>query len=212
MAPFGSRHRICLTGAECTGKTTLASILGERYGGIVIPEYAREYAERVARELTYDDVEPIARGQMALGDVAIGGRAAGGERRADSALSEADLFSRSPPAATRTPLIAPVAAPLEIHDTDLVSTVVYSRHHYGDCPAWIVEEAKKRLADLYLLLDIDVPWTADGVRDSGARREQLHCEFLDALRDFGARVVTISGSGWEARTTRAISIVATCLS
>ena len=45
-------------------------------------------------------------------------------------------------------------------DTDLVSTVVYSRHYYGDCPAWIEAAAVRRLADLYLLHDIDVPWTA----------------------------------------------------
>ena len=34
---------------------------------------------------------------------------------------------------------------LLVLDTDLVSTVVYARHYYGSCPAWI-EEAARRAA------------------------------------------------------------------
>ena len=37
---------------------------------------------------------------------------------------------------------------LLIRDTDLVSTVVYARHYYGHCPAWIEAEAQARLGDL----------------------------------------------------------------
>ena len=184
-------NTICLTGAECTGKTTLANLLAARYGGVVIPEYAREYAEQVARELTYDDVEPIARGALEREGPRAEGR--GPSRKA-------------PPLGPRPS--APGPHPLQIHDTDLLSTIVYSRHHYGDCPPWIVEEAKQRLSGLYLLLDVDVPWVADGIRDAGARREQLHAEFLATLHDLGANLVTISGAGWEERVARAMSVVA----
>jgi NadR type nicotinamide-nucleotide adenylyltransferase len=62
--------RVCLIGPECTGKTTLAEELSVHFGAPWVPEFAREYAERVGRELTADDVEPIARGQMALEDAA----------------------------------------------------------------------------------------------------------------------------------------------
>lgn len=163
MAPL---RRICLTGAECTGKTTLAALLAERFGGIIVPEYSRAYAERVGRELTADDVEPIARGQLA-----------------------------EVPDTT-----------LQVFDTDLVSTLVYARHHYGHCPQWIVDEARSRKAGLYLQLDIDVPWTADGIRDAGASRGQLHEEFAATLRELGANVVVISGD-WEERRIQAISAI-----
>jgi NadR type nicotinamide-nucleotide adenylyltransferase len=162
---------VCLTGAECTGKTTLAARLAERFGGVVIPEYARIYAEGVARELTAEDVEPIAQGQ---------------------------ILGRS---ATQDELC--------ILDTDLISTIVYARHHYGHCPEWIVEAARSRLADLYLLLDVDVPWIADGIRDAGASRERLQEEFAATLRDLGANVVTISGS-WPERECRAIEAILDC--
>lgn len=84
---------------------------------------------------------------------------------------------------------------LVVHDTDLVSTVVYARHYYGACPAWIEEEARRRRADLYLLCLPDLPWEADGVRDRPTAREALLDDFRRALRDIGAAVVEISGTG-----------------
>ena len=61
--------------------------------------------------------------------------------------------------------------PAVFFDQDLLSTVVYARHYYGDCPPWIERLAAERLGDLYLLCRPDLPWTADGVRDraDGAR-------------------------------------------
>ena len=37
--------RLCLLGAESTGKTTLAAALAERYGTVWVPEYGRVYTE-----------------------------------------------------------------------------------------------------------------------------------------------------------------------
>lgn len=158
-----------MIGAECTGKTTLAALLASRFDASVVPEFAREYAQRVGRPLTFEDVVPIAEGQVALEDAAA----------TDGLL---------------------------ILDTDLISTVVYSRHHYGDCPEWIVRAAHARRPDLYLFTGIDVPWTADGVRDSGARREALHAEFAATLAAFEARVVNIGGD-WEARFAGAVEAI-----
>jgi NadR type nicotinamide-nucleotide adenylyltransferase len=61
-------YRVCLIGPECTGKSTIAARLAARYQTVWVPEYAREYAARVARPLTADDVEPIARGQIEAED------------------------------------------------------------------------------------------------------------------------------------------------
>lgn len=63
--------RICLIGPQSTGKTELARTLAKRYRTIWVPEYAREYAIANPRELTVEDVEPIARGQMASEDRAV---------------------------------------------------------------------------------------------------------------------------------------------
>lgn len=87
-------------------------------------------------------------------------------------------------------------------DTDLISTVVYARHYYGCCPRWIEEEARRRRADLYLLLDTDVPWTPDPARDAGGdEREDLFDAFRAALDEFETRWEIVSGD-WEARLAR----------
>ena len=101
---------------------------------------------------------------------------------------------------------------LIIKDTDLVSTVVYSRHYYGECPAWIADTAKQRHADLYLLLRPDVPWLADGLqRDRPEDRAYMHGLFRRELDASGARVVDIAGS-WDDRLKTAIAAVAKALS
>jgi NadR type nicotinamide-nucleotide adenylyltransferase len=158
-----------LIGAECTGKTTLAELLARQFDAPSVQEFAREYAQRVARRLTFDDVDPIARGQMALEDAAAH----------DGLL---------------------------IRDTDLISTVVYSRHYYGRCPEWIEREAGARKADLYLLTDIDVPWTSDEVRDSAAVRAALNGQFVETLGAYGANFETIRGD-WETRLTTAVQAI-----
>lgn len=159
--------RLCLIGPESTGKTELAEKLAAHFNVPWTPEFARQYAEKHGNDLTYDDVEPIARGEMALLD--RGGR---------------------------------------ILDTDLISTVVYSRHYYGRVPDWIVEEARRRRADLYLLMDTDVPWKSDAVRDAGGEeREELFDEFRRALDEFETRWVIVSGSS-EDRFQRAIEEMA----
>lgn len=88
---------------------------------------------------------------------------------------------------------------LIVLDTDLISTVVYARHYYGSCPSWIEEEARQRTADLYLLLDTDVPWQPDPARDAGGdAREDLFDAFRAALDEFETRWEIVSGD-WEER-------------
>ena len=85
------------------------------------------------------------------------------------------------------------AGKLLFQDTDLVSTVVYCDHYFGRCPQFIVDAALERQAHLYLLPSIDMPWVADGIRDRGHRREEMHQLFAARLAAFGMNVVDISG-------------------
>ncbi len=63
-------RRLCITGPESTGKTTLAKRLAELGRTEWVPEASRLYAERKAGELTVSDVAPIAREHIALADSA----------------------------------------------------------------------------------------------------------------------------------------------
>ena len=95
---------------------------------------------------------------------------------------------------------------LLVLDTDLVSTVVYARHYYGTCPAWIERAARERLATRYLLLRPDVPWIPDPQRDRGERRDELHALFRDTLAELGASVAEIGGD-WPERFRRSVAAV-----
>ena len=172
MTALVSLRRICITGPESTGKTTLALRLAEHLGTEAVPEAARLYAERVGRELTREDVEPIAREHIALADDAA--------MRAHGA-----------------------GAGVLVLDTDLVSTMVYARHYYGFTSPWLEMETRRRLADLYLLCDVDVPWIDDGIRDRPNAGAQLWTDFAAALASLGARVAPVAGD-WDERARRAL--------
>ena len=99
------------------------------------------------------------------------------------------------------------SSPLVLLDTDLVSTAVYSRHYYADCPPWIEEQAARRLGELYLLHHVDVPWVADDrQREQPERRPELFERFRATLEAAAARVVPIRGS-WDERRRRAVQAV-----
>ena len=57
--------RVSLTGPESTGKTTLATRLAAHYGTSFAPEFAREYLALSGPHYTAEDLEKIARGQLA---------------------------------------------------------------------------------------------------------------------------------------------------
>jgi NadR type nicotinamide-nucleotide adenylyltransferase len=61
--------RVVVTGSECTGKTTLAAFLAERYATVCVPEHAREYVAAKNAPADASDAEPIARGQIHSEDV-----------------------------------------------------------------------------------------------------------------------------------------------
>lgn len=57
--------RIGIIGPESSGKSTLAQHLAQELGGILIPEYARDYvAQKGTTEVTWDELCQIARHQI----------------------------------------------------------------------------------------------------------------------------------------------------
>lgn len=166
-AVTGAPLRICVTGPESTGKTTLARRLAECAPAPWVAEASRIHAERVGRALLASDVEPIASAHIVMAD--------------EGAAHAVSLH-----------------APTLFLDTDLISTVIYARHYYGAVPRWIEREARARLAHLYLLCDVDVPWVRDGVRDRPTDRRAMFGRFRRSLTRRGARVVIVRGD-WTAR-------------
>jgi NadR type nicotinamide-nucleotide adenylyltransferase len=57
-------RRVCLLGGESTGKSTLAEMLGRRFGTVHVAEYGRELWEKKSGALTIEDLRQIAEVQV----------------------------------------------------------------------------------------------------------------------------------------------------
>mgnify|MGYP001168041877 CR=1 FL=1 len=89
---------------------------------------------------------------------------------------------------------------LVIHDTDLLSTCVYCKLYFQSVPEWLTERAHSRMADHYLLCDIDIPWIADGLQRTPVtpeeRRQHLD-EFSATLKRYCCSVDILRGNRAE---------------
>lgn len=174
--------RVCVYGPESTGKTTLARRLAERYDTVWVAEYARPYLDQVnaTRPPAVDSPSAFVTAE----DIPAIAR---GHARAEDAA-------------------ATLARRVMFIDTDLVTTTIYSDFYFGDCPRWIRREADRRAYDLTLLLDVDVPWVADPLRDQPTERETWRARFRDGLAARGRPWVDVGGS-WDERLARACAAV-----
>ena len=57
--------RVCLTGVESTGKSALAPLLAQRFGGVVMAEYGRTWAETHGLDFSPEALREIAAGHLA---------------------------------------------------------------------------------------------------------------------------------------------------
>jgi NadR type nicotinamide-nucleotide adenylyltransferase len=98
-----------------------------------------------------------------------------------------------------------------IFDTDLFSTLIYSRLYFGRCPGWIEPLCRARRADLYLLCGIDLPWVKDDFQrgqDTPTERQHAHSLFSNVLNKNGCSIRAVSGLN-DNRLQCAISAIET---
>lgn len=60
--------KVVVIGPESTGKSTLSADLAAALHTVWVPEYARQYLERISRPYTEEDLLHIAKGQLLLED------------------------------------------------------------------------------------------------------------------------------------------------
>jgi NadR type nicotinamide-nucleotide adenylyltransferase len=172
--------RICLHGPESTGKSTLGTRLAAHLGCEVVPEYGRAYCEAHGTDIGMAELLHIARTQDAMNSVA--------------AVRAAEL-----------------GAGYVLFDTDPLITAVWAEMMFGQetgyqSDAWF--DAFTGVADLYLLLDIDLPFVDDGLRVYASPEDRRR--FFDLCRAEldrrGVRCVLIRGEG-DARFAAAAAAI-----
>ena len=158
--------RICLHGPESTGKSTLGTRLAAELGCEVVPEYGRAYCEAHGTNIGRQELIHIAQTQDAM------------NRAAAARASE-------------------LGAGFVLFDTDPLITAVWADMMFGATPGYLRDgyfDSFKGFSDLYLLLDIDLPFVNDGLRVYAQPAERR--QFFDrcTLRPHsGARRSTLRG-------------------
>jgi HTH-type transcriptional repressor of NAD biosynthesis genes len=87
-----------------------------------------------------------------------------------------------------------IANKLVFCDTDLITTKIYSQHYLNEVPQILNDLENEVSYDLYFLLDIDVEWVADHLRDFGDKRLEMFNLFKDELEKRGIDYIQISGN------------------
>lgn len=91
-----------------------------------------------------------------------------------------------------------------ICDTDLLTTQLYATIYGVDHPTILDQLAAQEEFDAYFLLNTDVPWVADRLRDLGHRRPELFALFKKALRERGRTYTLVSGTDYAERMAMVI--------
>ncbi|MGY3054871.1 NadR type nicotinamide-nucleotide adenylyltransferase [Pedobacter sp. UYEF25] len=84
-----------------------------------------------------------------------------------------------------------------ICDTTFVTVKIWSDETLGETPKVVLEALPKRLYDLYLLMDIDLPWQDDPLRDFPNQREYFMEVWHKELKALNANYRVVGGLGKE---------------
>ena len=85
-------------------------------------------------------------------------------------------------------------AQLIFFDTELIVLKIWLENAYGSSPAWLQQAINQQQINLYLLLDIDLPWEPDPQREHPHLRQFFYNWYQRELRAHNFKFVTISGS------------------
>jgi NadR type nicotinamide-nucleotide adenylyltransferase len=82
-------------------------------------------------------------------------------------------------------------------DTMILTVKIWCDHLFGHTPGEIIDEIRTRTYDLFLLMDIDLPWQDDQLRDFPHLRDHFMNIWHQELQSLSARYTVISGTGQE---------------
>ena len=93
--------------------------------------------------------------------------------------------------------LLPQANKLLICDTTFITVKIWSDYTFGRSPQEVLDELPRHPYDLYLLLNIDLPWEEDPLRDFPHMREHFMEVWHKELKALNANYVVISGTGQD---------------
>lgn len=169
-------RRVCIVGAESTGTTTIAKALAEHYKTVWVPEYGRTYWE----------------GKMYSKDA--------------SNWDTSEFVHIANQQSKMEDMLARSANRVVICDTDPFATSIWHERYLDSSSPEVKKIAAGRKYDLYLITDVDIPFTQDGTRDGEHKRHWMHKRFEEELKIQRQQYAVLSGSH-EERLKKAIYLI-----
>lgn len=159
--------KICIVGAESTGKSTLALDLARRLQTVWVPEYGRTHWE--AR---------LPKGEQFI-------------------WSEKDFIKICEEQNKQEDELLVEANKVLICDTDAFATSIWFERYMNYDSKVIQNFSEKREPDLYILTDVNTPFEDDGTRDGEHLRDWMHQRFIEELDKKSIPYVIVSGTRKE---------------
>lgn len=168
--------KVVLFGPESTGKSSLANELAIHYNTFCVDEYARNYLQE-----KWDKFQKVCE----LKDI--------------MPIAKGQIKNEN--------IISKKANRILFCDTDLLTTATYSRLYFnGYCDSDLDKFSKQNNYDLYLLMDIDIEWVKDDLRDRPNDRKMFFDSFKNSL-DSNAKNYTVLSGTFQKRKQKAIELV-----
>jgi NadR type nicotinamide-nucleotide adenylyltransferase len=185
--------KIVAIGPESTGKSMLCEQLAQHFNTTCCPEYARAYLNENGVKYDYEDLSKIAQGQLVMEDYCV--------EKVSSQRSMVNNKSKQ-----NSPFI--IHHSLLFIDTNMYVMKVWYEYVFQKCEFFVLDEIAARQYDLYLLCNIDLPWTEDEMREypDEQPRKELYNIYKDLLINQKTLWIEISGS-YEERLQKAIAAV-----
>ena len=169
--------RIVICGPESTGKSTMTENLSVHFNTNFVDEFAREFLQK-----KWDIVNEVCTKEDLI----------------KIARGQIELENTKIKSANK----------LIFCDTNISTTIAWSKTHFdGFCDPWLMSQSKLLKYDYYLLLNTDVAWIKDDLRDSPNDREKMFLAHKFELDILNVNYDIIEGSNFDKRLKQAVDYI-----
>ena len=169
--------RIVICGPESTGKSTITENLSVHFNTNYVDEFAREFLQK-----KWDIFNEVCTKEDLI----------------KIAKGQIELENTKIKSANK----------LIFCDTNISTTLAWSKTHVDECcDPWLLSQSKLLKYDYYLLLNTDVAWIKDDLRDSPNDREKMFLAHKFELDILNVNYDIIEGSNFDKRLKQAVDYI-----
>ena len=169
--------RVVICGPESTGKSTMTKNLSVYFKTNYVDEFAREFLQK-----KWDNSKEV--------------------------CSREDLLEIAKGQIELENIKIKNSSKLIFCDTNISTTLAWSKTHFdGYFDPWLLSQSKLLKYDYYLLLNTDVAWIKDDLRDTPNDREKMFLAHKFELDNLNVNYDIIEGSDFNKRLSQAVDYI-----